>query len=89
MTAHFTLDHTIAWHPQVQQWLAQGSYTLAIGFYEREIEINPDIKSNYWYLGLLLLLQEQEAEAQTTWFVAITDGSSEQVEEWSAELLNF
>ncbi len=35
--------------------------------YEQAIAEEPDIKSHYWYLGLILLLQGKEVEAQTTW----------------------
>jgi predicted O-linked N-acetylglucosamine transferase (SPINDLY family) len=74
------------WHPQVQQWLGSESYPQAINFYGQAIATEPQIKSNYWYLGLLLLLQGQEAEAQATWFVAIAEGSVAQIELWISEL---
>ncbi len=81
------LNSSITWHSQVQQWLARENYAQAISFYESAIDAEPQLKLNYWYLGLLFLLQGQEAEAQTTWFIAIAEGSSDQIAEWTAELI--
>ncbi|HAG85424.1 MAG TPA: O-linked N-acetylglucosamine transferase, SPINDLY family protein, partial [Cyanobacteria bacterium UBA12227] len=72
---------------QTYQYLIQGDYKKAVSLYEQAIETDPDIKSNYWYLGLTLLLQGHEAEAQTTWFVALADGEPEEIELWTAELI--
>ena len=66
----------------------QTQYELKIKEYEKLIEINPDIKSNYWNLGLLLLLQGREQEAQITWMNAILDISSEQLDFCTKELLD-
>ena len=40
----------------------------------------------YWPFGLLLLLQGEEAEAQTTWLFALSEGDPDQVKQWVAEL---
>lgn len=79
-------DITI-WQQQGYQYLIQGNYSKAIEVYEQLIEAEPDVKSHYWYLGLVLLLQGQETEAQTTWLLAMAEGEPEQVEEWTAELI--
>ena len=75
------------WQQQAYQYLIQGNYSKAIEVYEQLIEAEPDIKSRYWYLGLVLLLEGQETEAQTTWLLAMAEGEPEQVEEWTAQLI--
>lgn len=55
--------------------------------YEEAIAATPDVKSYYWNLGLLLLLQGQETEAHTTWLAAMMEGDPEEVELWTAELV--
>lgn len=78
-----TQDHHLA-----EKYFVSGNYSRAASIYEEAITVEPDIKSHYWYLGLALLLQGQEVEAQTTWFMAIMEGEAEQVEAWSTELIN-
>ncbi len=70
-----------------RHWIA-GRYQNASECYEKAIDIEPENKSNYWYLGLMLLLLEKEEEAQTTWLWAMADGDAEQLESWSAELVD-
>jgi len=69
------------------QLLLQGNYVQAAKLYEQAIEDEPSVKSHYWQLGLMLLLQGQEAEAQTTWLLALADGESEEIECWIEELI--
>ncbi|HBL14402.1 MAG TPA: O-linked N-acetylglucosamine transferase, SPINDLY family protein [Cyanobacteria bacterium UBA11162] len=83
---NFSTDSATYQQPS-HQYLIQGNYQKVANFYEQAIEIEPEIKSNYWYLGLTLLLQGQEEEAQTTWFVALADGEPEEIELWTAELM--
>lgn len=71
---------------QAYKNIIRANYTQAASFYEQAITTQPEIKSHYWYLGLVLLLQGQEVEAQTTWLMAMMDGDAEQVEEWTAQL---
>ncbi|MBK1989754.1 O-linked N-acetylglucosamine transferase, SPINDLY family protein [Sphaerospermopsis aphanizomenoides BCCUSP55] len=61
------------WQEQAQQYLVTENYGAAVKLYEQAIEEQPDIKSYYWHLGLLLLLQGQETEAQFTWFSALSE----------------
>ncbi|HLO86426.1 MAG TPA: O-linked N-acetylglucosamine transferase, SPINDLY family protein [Nostocaceae cyanobacterium] len=82
-----SLTTSTQWHPEAEKYIFQGNYTKAADIYEEEIAANPDIKSSYWYLGLILLLQGQEVEAQTTWFMAMMEGEAEEVEAWNQELL--
>ncbi|BAY13497.1 O-linked N-acetylglucosamine transferase, SPINDLY family protein [Calothrix sp. NIES-2098] len=61
-------------------------YPQAIQYYENAIEVEPEIKSHYWHLGLYLLLQGKEQEAQLTWLMAITEGTEEEIQLWTHEL---
>ncbi|MDZ7959687.1 MAG: O-linked N-acetylglucosamine transferase, SPINDLY family protein [Aulosira sp. DedQUE10] len=61
-------------------------YPHAIQYYENAIELEPDIKSHYWHLGLYLLLQGKEQEAQITWLMGITEGTEEEIQLWTIEL---
>ncbi|MEA5418665.1 O-linked N-acetylglucosamine transferase, SPINDLY family protein [Spirulina sp. CCNP1310] len=64
-----------------------GQYSEAISAYESAIQANPDIKRNYWYLGLVLLLIGQSEQAEATWLMGMWGGESEEVEEWQNELI--
>jgi predicted O-linked N-acetylglucosamine transferase (SPINDLY family) len=69
------------WRPQAYQWLLRGNYAQAIDYYEQKIAANHQVRVDYWHLGLLLLLQEQETEAQSVWLFALTEvdqGESDQ-----------
>jgi len=81
------LTNGLTWHSQAYAWLLQEDYSSAIRFYEQAIDAEPDTKAHYWHLGLLLLLQGQEAEAQTTWLFGMSDGEPEQIDDWTAELV--
>ncbi len=72
---------------QARDCLIQGDYTQAATLYEQAITTEPDVKSHYWHLGLVLLLQGKEAEAQTTWLLGMLEGEPEQVELWNVELI--
>lgn len=87
MTAKYLPTKPTHWEYQARQCLIQGDYTQAVHLYEQAIEEEPDTKSYYWHLGLMLLLQGQEAEAQTTWLLGMAEGEPEQVELWTAELI--
>jgi predicted O-linked N-acetylglucosamine transferase (SPINDLY family) len=73
---------------QASLYFNQGDYYNATSFYKQAIELEPDIRSYYWHLGLSLLLQGEEEEAQATWFMAIME-NPEQVEIYSSELAEF
>jgi len=72
---------------QAYKCLVQRDYYQASSLYEQAITEAPTEKSNYWYLGLALLLQGQGTEAQSTWLFAMMEGGPEQVEEWNGELM--
>jgi len=82
-----SLTASLEWQHLAARYFIQGSYTQAANLYEQAIAVEDDVKSHYWHLGLILLLQGQEVEAQTTWFMAMVDGEPEQVELYNRELV--
>ncbi|MBR8839497.1 MAG: O-linked N-acetylglucosamine transferase, SPINDLY family protein [Stigonema ocellatum SAG 48.90 = DSM 106950] len=72
---------------QAEQHFLKGNYSQATSCYEQAIEAEPEVKSHYWNLGLILLLQGQEAEAQMSWMLGMTEGTAQQVEQWTVELI--
>lgn len=87
MIAKSYFAKTVNWQEQAHQYLVQRQYGEAASLYEQAIAAEPDVKSHYWHLGLLLLLQQQEAEAQMTWMLAMAEGEPEQVGLWTVELV--
>ena len=75
------------WQTNGYHSLVNKEYERAISLYEQAIEAQPDVKSHYWWMGLALLLQGQEAEAQLSWLMAMAEGEPEQVNRWTAELV--
>ena len=75
------------WQKQAHQFLVQGNYLQAANLYEQAIEAEPDIKSHYWNLGLMLLLQGKEVEAQATWLIGLVEDEAEQEELQTAGLV--
>jgi len=79
------------WEKPAYNFLLQKDYDRAANVYEQSIDAEPEVVSHYWYLGLIQLLQGEEIEAQTTWMEGISnpncDPDSEQVELWTAELV--
>jgi tetratricopeptide (TPR) repeat protein len=73
--------------PPPYQILIQGDYSRAINLYEQAIEGEPDNRFHYWHLGLVLLLDGQEIEAQATWLMGMTGGDREQVDLWTNDLI--
>jgi predicted O-linked N-acetylglucosamine transferase (SPINDLY family) len=85
-SVQFDTNITVLEH-KVQQYLIKGDYNQAAKCYEQAIEAEPEVKSHYWNLGLMLLLQGQEAEAQVTWMLGMAEGKPEEVEQWTVELM--
>ncbi|MEG4204721.1 O-linked N-acetylglucosamine transferase, SPINDLY family protein [Microcoleus sp. Pol7_A1] len=75
------------WQQQADQFIFSGNYHQAAQLYEQAIAAAPQIKSYYWHLGLILLLEGQETEAQTTWLLAMTQGESEEIDLWTSQLM--
>jgi predicted O-linked N-acetylglucosamine transferase (SPINDLY family) len=72
---------------KAQKYLIKGNYAQASYLYEQAIAEAPNIKNYYWYLGLLLLLQGQETEAQMTWMLALTEVEEDKIEFYTNELI--
>ena len=72
---------------QAYQWLIQGRYAEATQLYEQVLEADPAAMQCYWHLGLLLLLQAQQEDAQATWLLAMAEGDADQIEAWTLDLL--
>ncbi|MBD1880334.1 O-linked N-acetylglucosamine transferase, SPINDLY family protein [Coleofasciculus sp. FACHB-T130] len=87
MTSSQVVTTATDWQKQANQYLLQGFYSKAADLYETAISVEPEVKAYYWLLGLMLLLQGQEAEAQTTWMLGIAEGELEEIELWTAELV--
>lgn len=64
---------------QAEEYLISENYYAATQFYEQAIEADPSNRLNYWYLGLMLLLQNQETEAQMTWMMALAETDNEEI----------
>lgn len=88
MNSKFSVERFFSQDEYAYQCFIQGDYPQAANLYKQAIDAEPDVKSHYWYLGLSLLLQGQEVEAQTTWFMAIMEGEPDQVELWNDELVS-
>ncbi|MTJ10602.1 O-linked N-acetylglucosamine transferase, SPINDLY family protein [Anabaena sp. UHCC 0204] len=71
---------------QIKNYLCLGDYPQLENICEQAINANPSETSNYWYLGLALLLQGQEADAQFIWMTPILE--AEDAEPYTAELLS-
>ncbi|KAF3886316.1 MULTISPECIES: O-linked N-acetylglucosamine transferase, SPINDLY family protein [Nostocales] len=88
MTLKFSFSNCVDLHNQAYQCLIQGDYYQGARLYEQAIAIEPDVKSHYWHLGLVLLLQGHEAEAQTTWLMALVEQEPAEIEQWTVELMS-
>ncbi|NER07305.1 MAG: hypothetical protein F6K17_34420, partial [Okeania sp. SIO3C4] len=87
MNTKFSVAGVVHWKEQAHKYLVQGQYDLATNFYEKAIAAEPEMKSHYWHLGLLLLLQGQETEAQTTWLMGMVETEEQQISLLTIELL--
>jgi predicted O-linked N-acetylglucosamine transferase (SPINDLY family) len=76
----------VSWQEQAYQYFIGGEYQRAAIIWEEATTAEPVVKTHWWYLGLALLLQEKEEEAQAAWFMAMADGEPEEIEEWVKEL---
>ncbi|MBW4575452.1 MAG: tetratricopeptide repeat protein [Aphanothece sp. CMT-3BRIN-NPC111] len=72
---------------QAAKYLNQGQYREAIALYEQCLDANPTWIQNYWHLGLGLLLQGEESMAQAVWLSVLVEGSPEEIDNWTAELV--
>ncbi|MBC6478262.1 MAG: O-linked N-acetylglucosamine transferase, SPINDLY family protein [Hormoscilla sp. GM7CHS1pb] len=73
--------------PPFIELIIKGEYSKACKLYQQAIEAAPEVRSNYWYLGLALLLEGKEVEAQITWMLAIGEAEGEEIDCWTGELV--
>jgi predicted O-linked N-acetylglucosamine transferase (SPINDLY family) len=73
---------------EANKFLELGDYKEAESLYQELVLLFPELKLGYWKLGLCLLLQEQELEAQMCWMSGLLDGNEEEVLLWTNELAN-
>ncbi|GFE70660.1 tetratricopeptide repeat protein [Chroococcus sp. FPU101] len=64
-----------------------GQYDEAIKDYEICINTNPDDLTNFWYLGLIYLLQENILEAQAIWMSVLFPEISERKKNQTLDLI--
>lgn len=83
----FSDSFVAGWQQQAEEYISSENYYQAAKIYEEAIFQEPNVKSYYWHLGLIFLLQGQESEAQTTWLIGMTDGEPEDIEKWTKELI--
>ncbi|MCG6133908.1 MAG: O-linked N-acetylglucosamine transferase, SPINDLY family protein [Nostoc sp. LLA-1] len=74
------------WQQQAYEYLITEKYEQAADLYEQAIESEANVISHYWYLGLMLLLQGKEVEAQMTWMLPLADVEAENIEVYTQEL---
>jgi predicted O-linked N-acetylglucosamine transferase (SPINDLY family) len=72
---------------QAYQYFIEKDYKQAVNLYEQAIESEPQVVLHYWYLGVVLILQEKELEAQMTWSIPFAEGNPQQIHEWTEELV--
>jgi predicted O-linked N-acetylglucosamine transferase (SPINDLY family) len=82
-------EHTQVTNGSVQNLLNHGELREAIQICESQIFF-PVLEPNevHWLYGLALLLNGQEEDAQSTWMMAMMEGSEEQVADWLVELID-
>jgi predicted O-linked N-acetylglucosamine transferase (SPINDLY family) len=73
---------------QAEACLREGDYAQAADLFQWLIEAEPQAKEHCWKLGLTMLLQGQEAEAQTVWMLAMVDGNTDQIQQWTMDLVS-
>ncbi|MBD2664391.1 hypothetical protein B6N60_00894 [Richelia sinica FACHB-800] len=81
------MNNIISYQEQATQSFQVGNYIQAANLYEQAITAAPEVVSNYWHLGLSLLLQGQETEAQMTWMLPLAEAEDSTIEIYTQELL--
>jgi tetratricopeptide (TPR) repeat protein len=75
------------WQQQAQTLVSVNRYDEAVNIYEQAIEAEPEVVTHYWHLGLVYLLLGQEEQAQATWLFPMSQGTAEEIEKWTMELV--
>ncbi|HEY9664917.1 MAG TPA: tetratricopeptide repeat protein, partial [Allocoleopsis sp.] len=81
------LSQDSSWKETAFGYLENQQYSKAAELYEQAIELDPEGDlQHYWWLGLLQLLQGQEADAQATWFCGLS--TAEDIDLVTLDLIN-
>jgi predicted O-linked N-acetylglucosamine transferase (SPINDLY family) len=72
---------------QITYLLQQQKYQEVQFLCENIIDNFPEARRFYWYLGLVLLLQEREEEAQSIWVSLFLNAEDDEAEIWTSELV--
>jgi predicted O-linked N-acetylglucosamine transferase (SPINDLY family) len=80
------IDTLPLWQQQACEHFLQEEYIEASVLYEQAIATTPEVSSYYWYLGLIQFLQDQQADAETTWFLPMLEQEELAIEQMRAEL---
>ncbi|HBQ98131.1 MAG: O-linked N-acetylglucosamine transferase, SPINDLY family protein [Roseofilum sp. Belize BBD 4] len=73
---------------QAFEYFVTQDYAQAVTLYQNWVDMHPEWRQGYWYLGLALLLQGQEVEAQVTWMLVIGEATEQEIELWTQELVS-
>lgn len=76
-----------SWKQEAEDYIKRGNYLKAINLYESAICQQPEVISHYCNLGLALLLDGQETEAQMTWMLLMSEADEEKLELYTSELV--
>lgn len=72
--------------PMVTEYLAKQDYAGAVALCRQNIQAQPQVIVNYWYLGVALLLQGKQTEAEQCWNAVLSQGTPPQVQQWRQQL---
>ena len=70
----------------VTEYLAKQDYDGALTLCRQNIQAQPQVIVNYWYLGIALLLQGKQTEAEQCWNAVLSQGTPPQVQQWRQQL---
>lgn len=72
--------------PMVTEYFAKQDYEGAVALCRQNIQAQPQVIVNYWYLGVALLLQGKQTEAEHCWNAVFSQGTPPQVQQWRQQL---
>ncbi|MBW4599568.1 MAG: O-linked N-acetylglucosamine transferase, SPINDLY family protein [Calothrix sp. FI2-JRJ7] len=75
------------WNQEICDYISKNNYINAINLCEDAISQEPNVSTHYWYLGLALLLNGQETEAQMTWMLRMSEADANELEFYTDELI--
>lgn len=70
----------------VTEYFAKQDYEGAVALCRQNIQAQPQVIVNYWYLGVALLLQGKPMEAEHCWNAVLSQGTPPQVQQWRQQL---